>query len=217
MFTQSDGEIIYTADRWRGAATGSLCLFLALPFMAPVALSLYFDGLRTFNAPLGALLFGAMLLVIGGAFVALSIPIGFRKISQPDRMVISTEGLTYSRSGIMRHYPWSRLGDLIYVGSSKGSGFYRMDVADERKPLRIMPNNFGSYSLEIRDVIGAARQGRLIEVAELHSKLGKDERQLALAFLPLMGILFATILGVIFFGHKTIHGTKAHSHLSSHP
>ncbi|MCW6530715.1 hypothetical protein NED98_10710 [Sphingomonas sp. MMSM20] len=202
MIVQTDSEIAYTTDRWRGAADGSMTLVLAAVFLLPLILWICFDGRRAFEAPAGALIIIGVLALIGGGLAALAYYLGFRRVGQPDSIVITTGGLTYTRFGTTRAYSWPQLGDAVYSSNGRGPGSVRMKVDGEGNLLKIIPDDFGIECRELMEAIEAARRGTLISAADLHAKVLKSTRQINLVFLFLSVVLFGSLIMVAVFTKK---------------
>ncbi|MCW6536281.1 hypothetical protein [Sphingomonas lycopersici] len=194
-----------------------MTLFLAAVFLMPLILWIYFDGRRAFEAPAGALVIVGVLALIGGGLAALAYYLGFRRVGQPDSVVIATSELTYTRFGTTRAYSWPQLGGAVCASNGRGPGSVRMKVDDEGNPLKIIPDDFGIECRELMEAIEAARRGTLISAADLHAKVLKSVRQIELVFLFLSVVPFGSLIMVVVFAKKSPQNAGVRLSITARP
>lgn len=202
MYIQTDSEITYTADSWHPIADMTLCVFFGLLFTVPMGTSYYYDGYENVIRSYSSIVLIIAPSIVGIALAGFGIYRGTRKILHPDQIIISTKGLSYSNLGTVRRYPWSRLGNPIFMPGGRGSACYRIEVTGESKAIYIVPDIFGSFFPETEDVIASARHGTLISVAEARVKSWKADRQMNVVLVPLIVLPLAIMLGIALMNHR---------------
>lgn len=172
MFTQSKSEIVYQEERWVN--------WMLIAVMVPVVSG----GVFLIEASLSAKSWPD--LGLSPEYLAIASPPlvaailtwwVLTKISYLDRMVITTEGLTYCHTSGERHYPWSQLNDLVFVDCGRGGGYYRIYTSNNDKPVRVNLPPFGVSREEFEKVFSSARGGKLLDVAALRVEIANRDRE----------------------------------------
>jgi len=170
MYLVSKHSVTYVADRWRHALTGLVLLSIALLLASPMVIGFYFDGFaaagrfvsnlfdQTNSSLVDELTFFVWIMTWMG-FLITSIFLGFMKVINPDKIVISTQGFSISRYGSEKHYPWSDIGRIITIGGLPSSTF--IDVAGVHNAIRFSAFFFGRRSDEIVGIINSAKEGSI--------------------------------------------------------
>ena len=188
MFTQSKNEIIYQEDQW----LNTMAIATALPIVAIVAWCIEnsFDVHRLPTASSYATL--AILPIAAAVLTGLLL----KKTITLDRLIISTEGITYYHAQSERNYSWSDLSEPVFVDCGRGSGYYRIDIIDGEKPIHLNLSLFGIFRTEFEKVLSSARHGKILNVAELHAEIANSNRNIDLPekYVIMTMILFAAAL-----------------------
>ncbi|WP_329632819.1 hypothetical protein [Sphingomonas sp.] len=173
---------------------------IVLPIMAFALwlLEAAFDPHRFFLAHSWSSVLQIAALPVLGATVA---SVWFARTATLDRMNISTEGFTYIHGNSARHYPWSRLCDLVFVDCGRGSGYYRINPTDGEKPIKVNLPPFEVSRGEFEQVVSSARHGELPDIAELRIKMPAAN----LPGIPALILIFVTPIALSLFMHFYAH------------